>query len=259
MTARPLLVAGPCALESEDLALRVAEAMAATAARHGLRFVFKASFDKANRTSRDGFRGPGVAEGLAILDRVRRELGVTLLTDVHEPGQASTAAEVADVLQVPALLCRQTDLLEAVGRTGRTANLKKGPFLTPWQAPAAAAKLREAGAPEVWITERGTTFGHGDLVVDFRGLVDLRAAGATLLFDASHAAQQPGAHGDRSGGRRAWIPVLAGAAAGAGFDGLYLEVHPDPDSALSDAETQWPLQDADRLIGRFVRLWEAAR
>jgi 2-dehydro-3-deoxyphosphooctonate aldolase (KDO 8-P synthase) len=256
---RPILVAGPCGLEDDDVALAVARGVADAAARFGFDVWFKASFDKANRTSDRGWRGPGLDRGLAQLAAVREAVGVRILTDIHEPGQAAPAAEVADVLQIPAFLCRQTDLLRAAGRTGRTVNLKKGPFLAPWAVGPAVEKLRRAGASEVWITERGTTFGHGDLVVDFRGLLALRATGCPAIFDATHSAQHPGGHGDRSGGDRSAVPVLARAAAGAGFDGLFVEVHPDPPSARSDADTQWPLADIDRLVGGFAALWAAAR
>lgn len=252
-------MAGPCGLEDPDLARAVAQGVAAAAERHGFDFVFKASFDKANRTSGGAWRGPGLERGLQMLGDLRESLGIRVLTDIHEPGQARGAAEVVDVLQIPAFLCRQTDLLVAAGRTGRAVNLKKGQFLAPWAAGPAVGKLRSAGASEVWLTERGTTFGHGDLVVDFRGLLPLRATGCPVLIDASHAAQRPGAHGDRSGGERAVVPVLARAGAGAGFDGLFVEVHPDPEQARSDADTQWPLERIDALLGPFAAIWRAAR
>lgn len=259
MIDRPLLVAGPCVIESQAMALTVAERLAATAGRHHLDLVFKGSFDKANRTSGASYRGPGMQEGLRAMECVHAETGLRLLTDIHEPWQAAPAATVADVLQIPAFLCRQTDLLHAAGATGRTVNLKKGQFLAPAQAAPAVDKLRTAGAAAVWLTERGTSFGHGDLVVDFRVLPVLAATGCPVLFDASHAAQRPGALGDRSGGERASIPLLSRAAAAAGFDGLYLEVHPRPDEALSDSATQWPLDRVDDLVAPFCAIWECVR
>ncbi len=259
MQDRPLLVAGPCAIESADSCLRIAEGVARAARKHRLSPVFKGSVDKANRTSASAFRGVGLEEGLAALARVGRETGLRLLTDVHEPPQAAVAAEVVDVLQVPAFLCRQTDLLAAAAGTGLPVNLKKGQFLAPGQVAPAVEKLRGAGAAEVWVTERGTCFGHGDLVVDYRGLPELAATGCPVLFDASHAAQLPGARGDGSGGDRRWTPLLARAAAAAGVDGLYLEVHPDPERALSDPDTQWPLDRLDELLEAFVAHWRVTR
>lgn len=252
MWSRPLLVAGPCALESREIALRVAEGLAVAASRHGMELVFKGSFDKANRTSGRSYRGPGLHEGLEILAAVRSSLGLRVLTDIHEPAQAGAAADAVDVLQIPAFLCRQSDLLSAAAATGRPVNLKKGQFLAPWQAGPAVDKLRDAGASEVWLTERGTSFGHGDLVVDFRGLATLAETGCPVLMDACHAAQRPGALGDRSGGDRSVVPLLARAAAAAGVDGLYIEVHPDPTNSLSDPETQWPLDRLDDVLGPFV-------
>ena len=252
---QPLLVAGPCALEDPDDALLIADTLATEAARRHLPFVFKASFDKANRTSGGSYRGPGLDAGLEILARVRSSVGVPLLTDIHTAAQASAAAEVVDVLQIPAFLCRQTDLLAAAGATGRVVNLKKGQFLAPWQVGPALEKLD--GAADRWITERGTSFGHGDLVVDFRSLSALAEHGRPI-FDASHAAQTPGGRGTASGGDRSVIPTLVGAAAGAGYDGLYLEVHPDPARALSDPDTQWPLDAIGPLLDRFLAI-RAAR
>jgi 2-dehydro-3-deoxyphosphooctonate aldolase (KDO 8-P synthase) len=247
-----LIVAGPCALEDRDDAFAVARAMRELCAARGLRYVFKSSFDKANRTSGASYRGPGFDAGLALLADIREALDVRVLTDVHEPWQCAPAAAAVDILQIPAFLCRQTDLLAAAGATGRVVHVKKGPFLAPWQAIPMVAKVRDAGAREVWIGERGTTFGHGDLVVDFRALLELHEATDTVLFDATHSAQRPGGHGDRSGGDRRVVPLLTRAAAAAGFDGLYVEVHPDPSRARSDAEIQWPLGDAAALIDEFV-------
>ena len=256
--ARPLLIAGPCVIESLDDCLLTARVASEAAERFGMDFVFKASFDKANRTAAEGFRGPGLAEGLSVLQEVR-ETGTRVLTDVHRIEEVGPAAEACDVLQIPAFLCRQTDLLTAAGASGRIVNIKKGPFLAPWAVAPAVEKIRLGGADEVWVTERGTSFGHGDLVVDFRGADALRAAADRAIFDAGHSAQRPSAGGRVSGGDRAAIPVLAGAAAGAGFDALYLETHPDPSRARSDASTQWPLEQLDGLIARFVALVAAHR
>lgn len=221
--------------------------------------VWKASFDKANRSSGASFRGLGMEEGLAVLGRVKEEFDCPVLTDVHEANQCEAGAAVVDVLQIPAFLSRQTDLLTAAGRASSTVNLKKGQFMAPWQVAPAVAKLKAAGAREVWVTERGTTFGHGDVVVDYRAFPTLRAAGDAVLIDASHAAQRPGGHGDRSGGKRLDVPLLAFAGAGAGADGLFLEFHPDPCNACSDADTQWPLAELEGLVRTFVRIWEARR
>ncbi len=255
MRDRPLLIAGPCGLEDVDEAIGIAEAVAEAA--DGFEFFFKASFDKANRTAANGWRGPGLEEGLRGLERIREATGARLLTDIHLPEQAAIAAEVVDVLQIPAFLCRQTDLLRAAAATGRIVNLKKGQFLAPWQVAPAVEKLELA--EEVWVTERGTSFGHGDLVVDFRGLPTMQATGCPVVFDATHSAQRPGARGDSSGGDRSVIPTLARAAAGAGFDGLFLEVHPDPARARSDVDTQWPLPRLPELLDAFRRIWSAGR
>ncbi|MEZ4239894.1 MAG: 3-deoxy-8-phosphooctulonate synthase [Myxococcota bacterium] len=235
------LVAGPCAIEDAETTLSAARGLAAIARELGVPWVFKASFDKANRTSGGSFRGVGLTEGLAVLRAVRDELGVPVTTDVHEPGQAEAVAEVAALLQIPAFLCRQTDLLVAAGRTGRAVNVKKGPFLAPRDLGHAVEKAAAAGAGGVLVTERGTTFGYGDLVVDFRSLVWLRELGVPVVFDATHSAQRPAAHGDRSGGDRALGVALGRAAAAVGVDALFAEVHPDPARARSDADTQLPL------------------
>ncbi len=232
---QPLLViAGPDVIESEEHALRHARLLAELTKAQGLPFIFKCSFDKANRTSGTSFRGPGLAEGLRVLARVKREVGVPVLTDVHETSQVAPAAEVVDVLQVPALLCRQTDLLVAVARSGRGVNLKKGQFVAPLDMLQAARKATEAGNPNVLVTERGTSFGYHNLVVDMRGLAQMRAAGLTVCFDATHSVQLPSAQGTASGGERSLVPVLARAAVAAGVDALFAEVHESPDTAPCD-------------------------
>ncbi|HYR20926.1 MAG TPA: 3-deoxy-8-phosphooctulonate synthase [Myxococcales bacterium] len=228
-----LLIAGPCVIEGEAQTLAAARKVADVAQRHGLPAVFKCSFDKANRTSGKSFRGPGLRQGLRVLARVKQETGLPVLTDVHEVVQCAPVAEVADVLQIPAFLCRQTDLLLAAGATGRAVNVKKGQFLAPTDMKNAVAKLLEAGCHDVLLTERGATFGYHDLVVDFRGLIAMRKF-APVCFDATHSVQQPGGQGDRTGGDRTLAPPLARAAAAVGIDALFCEVHEDPDRALSD-------------------------
>jgi len=257
----PFLVAGPCVLEEGDLAPRVAERLAGIGERLGLRVCFKASFDKANRSRLGAARGPGLERGLEILAKVRSSSGLPVLTDVHESAQAAPASEVADVLQVPAFLCRQTDLLLACGRTGRAVNVKKGQWMQPEAMRGAVEKVREGGSTEVAVTERGTSFGYGDLVVDFRSVARLRAAtGAPVIFDATHSVQQPGQGAEgSSGGVREHIPALLAAAAAAGVDGFFLETHPDPARAPSDAATQWPLEELESLLARTLRIWRAAR
>ncbi|HUR91533.1 MAG TPA: 3-deoxy-8-phosphooctulonate synthase [Gemmatimonadaceae bacterium] len=259
---RLFLIAGPCVLESDDLNLRVAEKLARLAERVPGGVIFKASFDKANRSNLDAARGPGLDEGLAALLRIKRESGLRVLTDVHLPEQCAPAAEVADALQIPAFLCRQTDLLVAAGRTGRPVNVKKGQWMQPEAMAGAIAKVRSAqGAGEVAVTERGTFFGYGDLVVDMRSFVRLRAScRAPVIFDATHSVQRPGqgARGS-SGGAREFIPVLARAAVSAGADGLFLETHPDPDAAPSDGPNMIPLTQLDHLVGQAVDLWTRAR
>lgn len=259
---RLFLIAGPCVLESDDLNLRVAEKLARLAERLPGGVIFKASFDKANRSNVDAARGPGLDEGLSALLRIKRETGLRVLTDVHLPEQCAPAAEVADALQIPAFLCRQTDLLVAAGRTGRPVNVKKGQWMQPEGMAGAIAKVRSArGGGEAAVTERGTFFGYGDLVVDMRSFVRLRAAcGAPVIFDATHSVQRPGqgARGS-SGGAREFIPLLARAAVSAGADGLFLETHPNPDSAPSDGPNMIPLPQLDHLVAQSVDLWTRAR
>ncbi|HLB54553.1 MAG TPA: 3-deoxy-8-phosphooctulonate synthase [Gemmatimonadales bacterium] len=259
----PFLVAGPCLAEEGDLLPRVAGTLAEIGERLGLRICLKASFDKANRSRSTSPRGPGLERGLALLALARKESGLPVLTDVHEPGQAQAAAEVADALQVPAFLCRQTDLLVACGRTGKPVNLKKGQWMAPEDMAGAVEKVRQGGGnrSDVAVTERGTFFGYGDLVVDLRSIARLRAAtGVPVLFDATHAVQRPGRGTERTtGGNRDAIPPLLGAAAAAGVDGFYLETHPDPGRAPSDPETQWPLDQLEALMARTLRIWRAAR
>ncbi|HEY4648313.1 MAG TPA: 3-deoxy-8-phosphooctulonate synthase [Gemmatimonadales bacterium] len=257
----PFLIAGPCVIEPGDVLLRVAEVLAGLERDLGIPVCLKASFDMANRSRLSASRGPGLQEGLRELERARTESGLPVLTDIHEPQQALPVAQVADALQIPAFLCRQTDLLVAAGRAGKPVNVKKGQWLDPEAMRGAVEKVRGAGAPEVAVTERGTFFGYGDLVVDMRNFSRLRSAtGAPVIFDATHSVQQPGL-GDAgsSGGRREFIPPLLAAAAAAGADGFFLETHPDPASALSDSATQWPLNRVVELVGQTLDIWGRAR
>ena len=251
---KPLaLIAGPCVIESAEHSLRLAEQIAAIARRAGMPYVFKASFDKANRSSLHSYRGPGLEEGLRVLQRVRSEVGVPVLSDVHEPSQAAAAGEVLDCLQVPAFLCRQTDLLLACGRTRRCVNIKKGQFLAPEKMQLAVEKVRETGNQHVLVTDRGTFFGYERLVNDLTGLAVLRAF-APVVFDATHSVQQPGGAGQVTGGQREFIPLLARSAVAAGIDALFLEVHDDPPNAKSDAATVWPLDQLEELLQTLQRI-----
>ena len=255
----PVCVAGTCAIEGREMTLRAAVAVAAAASEAGLPAVFKASFDKANRTSVGGFRGLGIRDGLEILAEVRAQTGLPVLTDVHQPEQAQLAAEVADVLQVPAFLCRQTDLLAAVAATGKPVNVKKGQFLAPGDMRHVIGKLRAHGARDVLLTERGTSFGYRELIVDMRSLPILRALGCPVVFDATHSVQRPSADGDRSGGDRQMVPTLLRAAVAAGVDGVFVEVHEDPDRALSDGPNSLPLHALAPLLEQVRQLHELVR
>lgn len=259
--AAPLLIAGPCVVEPGDVLPRIADRLAGIAVRLGIPVCFKASFDKANRARGDAPRGPGMDAGLRALERVRRDSGLPVLTDIHEPVQAAMVAPVVDALQIPAFLCRQTDLLLAAGRTGLPVNLKKGQWLAPEAMAGAVGKVRSGGSHDLAVTERGHAFGYGDLIVDMRSFGRLRrACGAPALFDATHAAQQPGqGPGGASGGQRDQVPTLLLAAAAAGADGFFLETHPAPEQALSDAATQWPLDRLEDLLARTLDVWHAAR
>jgi 2-dehydro-3-deoxyphosphooctonate aldolase (KDO 8-P synthase) len=248
-----LLIAGPCVIEGEAQTIAAARKVADVAQRHGLPAVFKCSFDKANRTSGKSFRGPGLKEGLRVLSRVKHDAGIPVLTDVHEPSQCAPVAEVVDVLQIPAFLCRQTDLLVAAAAAGRAVNVKKGQFLAPEDMKNVVAKLAEAGCRDVLLTERGTTFGYHNLVVDFRALVTMRVF-APVCFDATHSVQQPGAQGDRTGGDRKLAPPLARAAAAVGIDALFCEVHEDPDRALSDGPNSLTFPQWERTVEDVQRI-----
>jgi len=249
-----LFIGGPCVIESEAHALHMAGSLAAICREQGIPYVFKASFDKANRSSLSSYRGPGLREGLRIHARVKSEVGVPVLSDIHEPPQAEAAAEVLDVLQIPAFLCRQTDLLLAAGRTGRAVNIKKAQFLSPWDIRHAVDKVRSTGNDRVFVTERGTSFGYGNLVVDFRSLVVMRGMGVPVVMDATHAVQRPGGGGDRSGGDPDFIPALARAAAAVGIDALFCEVHDDPAAAKSDGPNALRLDLAASLLRRVAAI-----
>jgi len=254
---RLFLLAGPCVVESEDLCLEVARALMKICRRLDIPYVFKASFDKANRSSGASFRGPGIGAGLEILSRIRRDLGVPVVTDIHTEEQAWEAAPVVDILQIPAFLCRQTDLLLAAIATGCIVNVKKGQFLAPGDMVQVVKKMVEAGGRRILLTERGTTFGYNNLVVDMRSIPILGRNGYPVVFDATHSVQLPGGGGDRSGGQREFAPVLARSAVAAGCNGLFIETHPDPDNALSDGPNMIPLAQMGRLLGGLVRLHRA--
>ncbi|MEO7039482.1 MAG: 3-deoxy-8-phosphooctulonate synthase [Gemmatimonadaceae bacterium] len=255
------VIAGPCVIEDDDLSFRVADHLARLAERVPGGIIFKASFDKANRSNQGAARGPGIDEGLASLARVREHSGLPVLTDVHLPEQCAAAAQVADVLQIPAFLCRQTDLLLAAGATGKPVNVKKGQWMHPEGMRGATDKVRAGATTEIAVTERGTFFGYGDLVVDMRAFVRMRAAcDAPVIFDGTHSVQQPGrGEGGSSGGAREFIPPLTYAAVAAGADGIFLETHPDPAHAPSDGPNMLPLNELDGVIDRAVELWQLCR
>jgi 2-dehydro-3-deoxyphosphooctonate aldolase (KDO 8-P synthase) len=255
-----LLIAGPCSLENEGVCRAVAETLKALQrSEPALTIVFKGSFDKANRTSLAGARGTGLEAGLALLAWVKREYGFPVLTDVHEISQVAAVAAVCDVVQIPAFLCRQTDLLLAAAATGRVVNVKKGQFLSPQEMVHVTGKLREGQAKEIWQTERGTTFGYQNLVVDMRAFPIMARNGRPTIFDATHAVQLPGAGGGKSDGQREFVPPLALAALAAGADGLFIETHPDPARAISDGPNMIPLADLPALIARCLAIWRAVR
>jgi 2-dehydro-3-deoxyphosphooctonate aldolase (KDO 8-P synthase) len=253
-----VLIAGPCVIESRNHSLRLGERIAEIARRVGVPYVFKASYDKANRSSLHSFRGPGLEDGLATLAAVRDAIGTPVLSDVHEPKQCAPAGQVLDCLQIPAFLCRQTDLLVAAARSGRCVNVKKGQFLGPEKMRLAAEKVRESGCAHVLLTERGTSFGYERLVNDFTGLHVMRQF-APVVFDATHSVQRPGSGGDVTGGVREFIPLLCRAAMAVGVDALFMEVHDDPDNAKSDAANVWPLEQLESLLVTCVRVRDAAQ
>ncbi len=253
------LIAGPCVIESEGHALMMAREISRIAARLDVHFVFKASYDKANRSSARSFRGVGMDEGLDILHRIKDEVGVPVITDVHETSQVDQAAEVADILQIPAFLCRQTDLLQAAAATGRTVNVKKGQFLAPWEIGNIIEKIEAAGSRKIMITERGTSFGYNNLVVDMRAFPMMREFGYPVVFDVTHSVQLPGGLGDASDGQAEYIEHLARAGVACGVDGLFMEVHDNPPMALSDAATQFALDKLEPLLETLLKIHQLAQ
>lgn len=252
---RPLfLIAGPCVIESRQLQIDTAGTLKEITGRLGVPFIFKSSFDKANRSSAGSFRGPGIEEGLRVLEAVRREIGVPVLTDVHEYTPLDEVAAVVDVLQTPAFLCRQTDFIQNVARQGLPVNIKKGQFLAPWDMENVVAKARAVGNDRIMVCERGVSFGYNNLVSDMRALAVMRVTGCPVVFDATHSVQLPGGQGDRSGGQREFVPVLARAAVAAGVAGVFMETHPDPAQALSDGPNAWPLDRMAELLETLVEL-----
>ena len=252
-----LVIAGPCVIQDESTTLSIASRLHEIAERLPIRLVFKASFDKANRTSIASYRGPGLDEGLAILDRARQETGLPLTTDLHEPSQAAAVGQVCDLLQIPAFLCRQTDLLVAAAKTGRAVNVKKGQFVAPADMRHAVGKLAASGCQDVMLTERGTFFGYGRLVVDMTSLVQMKQLGCPVIFDATHSVQEPGGQGDTTGGNRAMIGPLASAAAAVGIDGLFIETHHNPDESPSDGPNMVPLAELENLLEQVLRIRSA--
>ena len=257
---RPLaVIAGPCVIESQESALRHASLLKEAADRAGVPYIFKSSYDKANRSSASSFRGPGLERGLEILAEVKRKIGVPVLTDVHESAQVAAVQEIADVLQIPAFLCRQTDFVVAVANSGKVVNVKKGQFLAPWDIANVVDKILSTGNDRVLLTERGVSFGYNNLVSDMRSLVWMRELGYPVIFDATHSLQLPGGLGHASGGERKYIPALARAAVAVGVDALFMEVHENPDQALSDGPNSLPLKDFEKLIGAVKQIDEMVK
>ncbi|MFW5730260.1 MAG: 3-deoxy-8-phosphooctulonate synthase [Desulfonatronovibrionaceae bacterium] len=257
--SRLFFILGPCVLETYDLARETALETADICSQLGVQAVFKSSFDKANRTSGLSFRGPGLEQGLEWLDLIRQESGLPVITDIHYPHQAQEVARVVDVIQIPAFLCRQTDLLEAAADTGKIVNIKKGQFMAPWDMSQAADKVMARGNSCVWLTERGTTFGYNNLVVDFRGIPVMQQSGHPVVFDATHSVQLPGGQKTSSGGQRGFVPQLARAAAAAGANGIFMEVHPQPDQALCDGPNSWPLNKLKALLKSLADINKAVK
>ena len=252
-----ILIAGPCVIESEENVMLIAETVSGIAQRLDLDYYFKASFDKANRTSISSYRGPGIEEGLRILKKVKETFGLKIATDIHEPWQAEKAAEVADIIQIPAFLCRQTDLLVAAAKTGKLINVKKAQFLAPWDMANVVKKIEDSGNHQIMLCERGTSFGYNTLVVDMTGIVEMKKFGYPVVMDATHSVQKPGGKGTATGGNREYVEPLARAAVAAGADALFFEVHPDPDHALSDGPNMVPLDQFEDLLKNVIRVYDA--
>ncbi len=252
-----MLIAGPCVIESEENVMLIAKTMKEIAERLNLDYYFKASFDKANRTSINSYRGPGIEEGLRILKKVKDTFGLKIATDIHEPWQAEKAAEVADIIQIPAFLCRQTDLLVAAAKTGKLINVKKAQFLAPWDMANVVKKIEDSGNKNIMLCERGTAFGYNTLVVDMTGIVEMKKFGYPVVMDATHSVQKPGGKGNATGGNREYVEPLAKAAIAAGADALFFEVHPDPDNALSDGPNMVKLDEFEEMLKRIIRVYDA--
>jgi 2-dehydro-3-deoxyphosphooctonate aldolase (KDO 8-P synthase) len=251
------LLAGPCVIESEEMVMQIAEHMKSVSEHLGVDYYFKASFDKANRTSIQSYRGPGLEEGLRILQKVKDTYGLGIVTDIHEPWQAEPVAEVADIIQIPAFLCRQTDLLVAAAKTGKIINVKKAQFLAPWDMKNVVTKLEESGNRNIMLCERGTSFGYNTLVVDMTGIQEMKKFGYPVVFDATHSVQKPGGKGNATGGNREYVEPLAKAAIAAGADALFFEVHPDPDNALSDGPNMVKLAEFEEMLQRILCVYDA--
>lgn len=252
-----ILIAGPCVIESEDNAMLIAKTVKEIAERLNLDYYFKASFDKANRTSINSYRGPGIKEGLRILKKIKETYGLKICTDIHEPWQAEKAAEVADIIQIPAFLCRQTDLLISAAKTGKILNVKKAQFLAPWDMENVVKKIEETGNHNIMLCERGTSFGYNTLVVDMTGIVEMKKTGYPVVMDATHSVQKPGGRGNATGGNRENVEPLAKAAVAAGADALFFEVHTDPDNALSDGPNMVCLDEFEDMLKRVIRVYDA--
>lgn len=253
------LIAGPCVIESEALALETAAYLKEVTDKLGMPFIYKSSYDKANRTSSKSFRGPGIEEGLRILQKVKDEIGVPVLTDVHEDTPLDEVASVVDVMQTPAFLCRQTNFIQNVARQGKPVNIKKGQFLAPWDMANVVAKAKEVGNDQIMVCDRGTSFGYNTLISDMRGLAVMRDTGCPVVFDATHSVQQPGGQGQCSGGQREFVPVLARAAVAAGISGVFMETHPDPSKALSDGPNAWPMGQIEPLLATLQQIDRAVK
>ena len=252
-------IAGPCVIESETMIFHLAEKLKSIAEHNSVDYYFKASFDKANRTSINSFRGPGIEKGLQILEKVKHEIGVRICTDIHEPWQAESVAEIADVIQIPAFLCRQTDLVVAAAKTGKIINVKKGQFLAPWDMINVVQKVKESGNEKVWICERGTSFGYNNLVVDMNSIMEMKKMGCPIIFDGTHSVQKPGGNGTSTGGNREYVPGLCYAASAVGADGLFMETHENPNSALSDGPNMIPVDKVEDVVKKCIKIRECIK
>lgn len=253
------LIAGPCVIENEEIVIQIAKEIKHITDELGIEFYFKASFDKANRTSIDAFRGPGIDEGLRILQNVKDTYGLKIATDIHEPYQAELAAKVADIIQIPAFMCRQTDLLIAAANTGKLINIKKAQFLAPWDMKNVVNKLEASGNSNIMLCERGTTFGYNTLIVDMTGILEMKKFGYPVIFDATHSVQKPGGKGDSTGGNREYVEYLAKAALAVGADGIFMEVHPDPDTAKSDGPNMVKLGELKTILEKLIKIYNAVQ